>query len=179
MMIGAGRFNTYLFLLAVMLSAGCKTAEERTHDKTLTTFHLHLEANQGFGESTAVIEIAGAQISVNNAPFLDETSITNAVVVDTRDGGFAMRIQFDRHGALVLDNVTTENRGRHMAIFTQFGPGKLEHQRWLGAPYIGTSLAGGILLFTPNSTREEAEQVALGLNNAAHKRRKESWIPPE
>jgi len=172
MMTGAGRFNTYLFLLALALSAGCKSAEERRHDKAITTFRLHLEANQGGTDSTAVIEIAGAQIYVNNSPFLDETSVTNAAVVDTRDGGFAIRVRYDRHGTLVLDTVTTENRGRHLAIFTQFGPGKLEQKRWLGAPYIGSSIASGVLIFTPNSTRPEAEQVVQGLNNVAKKLKK-------
>ena len=178
MMTGGGRINTYLLLLAVMLLAGCKTSEERKRDKTVATFRLHLESNQGSGGSAAVIEIAGAQIAVDNTPFLDETSVTNATVVDTRDGGFAMQIQFDRHGTLVLDTVTTENRGRHLAIFSQFGPGgDLVKPRWLGAPYIGYSLAGGVLIFTPNSTREEAEQVVLGLNNAAKKLKKQSWMP--
>ena len=176
-MNGSGRFNTYLFLLAVMLLAGCKTSEERARDKVVATFRLHLETTQGTGGSTAVIEIAGAQLAILNAPFLDESSVTNAAVMDTRDGGFAMRVQFNRHGALVLDTVTTENRGRHFAIFTQFGPSESGQERWLGAPYIGTALTGGVLVFTPNSTRQEAEQVVLGLNNAAKKLRKQSWVP--
>ena len=173
-MTGAGRFNTYLFLLAVALSVGCKTTEERRRDKAITTFRLHLETSRGDTGSNAIIEIAGAQLYVNNAPFLDETSVTNAAVVDTRDGGFAIQVQYDRHGTLVLDAVTTENRGRHLAIFTQFGPGKLEQKRWLGAPYISSSIAGGVLIFTPNSTRAEAEQVVQGLNNVAKKLKKKS-----
>ena len=174
MMTGAGRFNTYLFLLAVALSVGCKTAEERRRDKAITTFRLHLETNRGDTRSDAIVEIAGAQLYVNNSPFLDETSVTNAAVVDTRDGGFAIQVQYDRHGTLVLDVVSTENRGRHLAIFTQFGPGKLEQKRWLGAPYIGSSITGGVLIFTPNSTRAEAEQVVQGLNNVAKKLKKKS-----
>src|SRR5262245_27512025 len=170
MMTGAGRFNTYLFGLAVLLIAGCKTGEARIRDKAVSTFRLHLEATQTSTDS-AVIEIAGAQLAVNNAPFLDETSITNAAVVDTRDGGFAIQVQYNRHGTLVLDTVTSGNRGLHVAIFTQFGPGKLEHTRWLGAPYIGASIRGGMLLFTPNSTRAEAEQMVQGLNNVAKKLR--------
>jgi len=168
-MTGACRFNTYLFLLAVALSVGCKTTEERRRDKAITTFRLHLETSRGDTGSNAIIEIAGAQLYVNNAPFLDETSVTNAAVVDTRDGGFAIQVRYDRHGTLVLDAMTTENRGRHLAIFTQFGPGKLEQKRWLGAPYISSSIAGGVLIFTPNSTRAEAEQVVQGLNNVAKK----------
>ena len=174
MMTGAGRFNTYLFLLAVALSVGCKTTEERRRDKAITTFRLHLETSRGDTGSDAIIEIAGAQLCVNNAAFLDETSVTNAAVVDTRDGGFAIQVQYDRHGTLVLDVVSTENRGRHLAIFTQFGPGKLEQKRWLGAPYIASSITGGVLIFTPNSTRAEAEQVVQGLNNVAKKLKKKS-----
>src|SRR5436190_13944130 len=126
MIIGVGGFNAYLLLVVATLAVGCKSAEERRQARSLTTFRLHLEANQGGTESAAVIEIAGAKLSVNNAPFLDEQSVTNAAVVDTRDGGFAIRVQYDRHGALVLDSATRSNRGRHMAIFTQFGHGKLE-----------------------------------------------------
>ena len=174
MMTGAGRFNTYLFLLAVALSVGCRTTEERRRDKAISTFRLHLETSRGDTGSNAIIEIAGAQLYVNNAPFLDETSVTNAAVVDTRDGGFAVQVRYDRHGTLVLDAMTTENRGRHLAIFTQFGPGKLEQKRWLGAPYIGSSITGGVLIFTPNSTRAEAEQVVQGLNNVAKKLKKKN-----
>ena len=174
MMTGAGRFNTYLFLLAVALSVGCRTTEERRRDKAISTFRLHLETSRGDTGSNAIIEIAGAQLYVNNAPFLDETSVTNAAVVDTRDGGFAIQVRYDRHGTLVLDAMTTENRGRHLAIFTQFGPGKLEQKRWLGAPFIGSSITGGVLIFTPNSTRAEAEQVVQGLNNVAKKLKKKS-----
>ena len=95
-------------------------------------------------------------------------------MVDTRDGGFAMQAQYDRHGTLVLDSVTTEYRGRHIAIFTQFGSGKLAQKRWLGAPYIGSSITRGVLLFTPNATREEAEEVVRGLNNVAKRFKKKN-----
>src|SRR5437660_4744596 len=168
------RFNPYFLLLVVAMVAGCKTTGERKRDKAISTFRLHLEGNPGGAESAAVIQIAGVELYVNNSPFLDETSVTNAAVVDTRDGGFAIQVQYDRHGTLVLDVVSTENRGRHLAIFTQFGPGKLEQKRWLGAPYIGSSITGSVLIFTPNSTRAEAEQVVQGLNNVAKKLKKKS-----
>jgi preprotein translocase subunit SecD len=169
MMTGAARFNTFLFLLALMVWAGCKTPEERQQHSAISSFRLHLETNPGANESVAAIEIAGAQLFVSNVPFLDETSVAKAAVVDTRDGGFAIQVQYDRHGSLVLDAVTTENRGRHFGIFTQFGPGKLEQKRWLGAPYIGSRISGGVLIFTPNATRQEAEQIVQGLNNVAKK----------
>ena len=162
------RFNPYFLLLAVALVAGCKTTGERNRDKAISTFRLHLEGNPGGTESTAVIQIAGVELYVNNLPFLDETSVTNAAVVDTRDGGFAIRVQYDRHGTLILDSVTTENRGRRIAIFTQYGAGKLEHSRWLAAPY-GSPITDGMLIFTPMATRQESEEIVLGLNNVAKK----------
>lgn len=176
MMTAAIRFNIYFVLLALILFVGCRTAEERKQAKIMSTFRLHLETHQGGTESGAVVEIAGAKIYVNNAPFLDETSVTNAAVVDTRDGGFAIRVQYDRHGALVLDTVTTSNRGLHLAIFSQFGPGKLEQTRWLAAPYIGASITSGVLIFTPNCTRAEADEVVLGLNNVAKDLERKSML---
>ena len=162
------RFNPYFFLLAVAMVAGCKTTGERNRDRAISTFRLHLEGNPGGTEPTAVIQIAGVELYVNNLPFLDETSVTNAAVVDTRDGGFAIQVQYDRHGTLVLDSVTTENRGRRIAIFTQYGARKLEHSSWLAAPY-GSPITDGVLIFTPMATRQESEEIVLGLNNVAKK----------
>ena len=176
MMTAVVRFNIYFVLVALTLSVGCRTAEQRRQDRIVSTFRLHLETHQGGTESGAVVEIAGAKIYVNNTPFLDETSVTNAAVVDTRDGGFAVQVQFDRHGTLVLDTVTTSNRGLHLAVFSQFGPGKLEQTRWLAAPYIGASITGGMLIFTPNSTRAEADEVVLGLRNVAKEIKRKSML---
>jgi hypothetical protein len=166
------RFNLYLLAsalaLPLALACGCKTAGQHRQDKVVSTFRLHLEENPGSGESTALIQLAGVELYVNNQPFLDERSVTNATVVDTRDGGYAMRVQFDKHGTLVLDSVTTALRGRRIAIFTQFGAGKPEHSRWLAAPY-GAPITDGVLLFTPAATREESEEIVLGLNHAAKK----------
>src|SRR5438067_10555388 len=166
MKIRLARFNCYLLLPFLALIAGCKSAVERTSSQAVSTFRLHLEGNPGGAGSVAVIQIAGVELYVNDTPFLDERSITNAAVVDTRDGGFAIRVQCDRHGTLVLDSVTTENRGRRIAIFTQYGVGRPEHSRWLAAPY-GSPITDGVLLFTPLATREESEQIVLGLNNDA------------
>ena len=110
---------------------------------------------------------------MNNAPFLDERSVTNAAVVETSDGGFAIRVKYDRHGTLVLKRVSTENRGRRIAIFTQYGPGKLQHSRWLAAPY-GTPISDGVLIFTPMASREETEEIVLGLNHVANKVQKKN-----
>jgi hypothetical protein len=39
---------------------------------------------------------------------------------------------------------------------------------------IARRLTDGVLVFTPNATREEADEIALGLNNVAKKVKKQS-----
>ena len=41
--------------------------------------------------------------------------------------------------------------------------------RWLGAPRVTHRIKDGVLIFTPDTDREEAEQIVLGLNNLAEK----------
>jgi len=71
-------------------------------------------------------------------------------------------IQFNKHGTLVLDMVTTGNRGSRVAVHSQFGD-----SRWLAAPRITGRIANGIFTFTPDATREESERIVRGLNNIA------------
>lgn len=168
------RFNAYLLLAGVILTTGCKTAEERDRDATVATLRLHLEVNPDETGQNETVEISGVSIRVNKSPFLDEGSLEQAAVVDTRDGGFAIQLQYNRHGTLVLDNVTTEYRGRHYVVFAQFGVHRVDHARWLAAPLIGRRIANGYLIFTPNVSRDEAGQLALGLSNVIRKIKKRS-----
>jgi len=105
-------------------------------------------------------------------PFLSEEFVASAKVVD-EVGGFALRIQFDHQGATMLEQITTENRGRKIAIFSQFAE-KLVDYRWLAAPIISHRITDGVLVFTPDTTREEAEEIALGLNNVSKKAH--TWV---
>ncbi len=167
-------FNAYLALFALAVGAGCKSAEERKRAKTYATFRLHLEVNPDASGRHQEIEISGAQLTVSDAPFLDEGNLDRAAVVDTVDGGYAVQVQYDRHGTLVLEGVTTAHRGRRIAVFTEFGVGKSATARWLAAPIIGRRLADGVFIFTPNATREEANEIVLGLNNIARKIKKKT-----
>jgi preprotein translocase subunit SecD len=174
MMIRCHRFNIYLFLaLALTLAAGCRSPEGRLK-RALATLHLHQEITRdpmGRSEVVTVFRDPLVTLNVDKAPFLTEEHVKQAKVIDVL-GGFALSVQFDREGTMLLEQYTSAGRGRQIAIFSQFaGPPKqkLNEGRWLAAPKIINHIPDGLLIFTPNTTREEAQQIAVGLNNVSKK----------
>ena len=174
MMIRWHRFNIYL-LIALAVACGCQSSGEKNPKKLLSTLRLHLEATRNGTKESEPVPIYREKplwVNAQKKPFLSEEFVASAKVVD-EVGGFALRIQFDHQGATMLEQVTTENRGRKIAIFSQFAE-KLVDYRWLAAPIISHSITDGVLVFTPDTTREEAEEIALGLNNVSKKAH--TWV---
>jgi hypothetical protein len=169
MLICWRRFNLYLLLAAgLALVCGCKT----TGKGQLCTLRLHEEVHPdatGRSEEVTVHRDPVVLLNIDKAPFLNEGSVKQAKVIDVV-GGFALSIQFDRQGSWLLEQKTADLRGRHLAIFSQFhqAPGdKLNGGRWLAAPKIMNHITDGLLTFTPDATRAEAEKIAQSLNNVA------------
>lgn len=164
-----GRFNC--ILAAGLLLAGgataCRSPEEKRASLEASTLRLYLETDfDTTGEKTAVVPVYRASpvlLRVAREPFLDEGHIVDAQVVDTV-GGFAIAVRYDFHGALVLDTVSSTYRGQRIAIHSTF-----TEARWLAAPKMATPIKDGLLVFTPDATREEAERLVRGLNNVAVK----------
>ena len=111
-------------------------------------------------------------ITIDKSPFLTEAFISEAKIVEDR-GAFLMQIQFEQRGVWLLEQYTTTHPGRNLVIQAQFGP-KLKESRWLAAPKITRRISNGVLTFTPDASREEAELIVKGLNNVAEKVRKKS-----
>lgn len=165
----------YLILcLAVGVALGCKTSEESKRKKQLSTLQLRQETNpdtMGRTESVAVYREHPVSFTVYKEPFLNEANVKAAKVVDTL-GGFALRIEFDKEGSMLLEQYSSASLGRHILIFSQWDDtpdSKLNKGRWLAAPRIQTHITDGVFIFTPDATREEAENIALGLNNVARR----------
>jgi hypothetical protein len=165
------RFNIYFILLLIALGTGCETTDNKASGgkkkkgKEASTLRLHLEVNADgtpYNSPVPVYRADPVMVNVNKTPFLNEGDIQEAQVVETV-GGFALRIQFDPHGLLVLDSVTGTYRGSRIAILSHF----TEAPRWIAAPRIAHRITDGVLTFTPDATREEAERIARGLNNVA------------
>jgi preprotein translocase subunit SecD len=182
------RFNFYLLatLLSVLVLAGCQSDKsatgsdpkpsvtgKRSKKKEATLLRLHLEANPDGTSRTAAVPVYRAnpmQIVIDQSAFLDGGNIIGAALVESI-GGFAISVQFDSHGAFVLENVSEANKGRRIAVFSQFG-----ETRWLAAPLIARRLSGGVFTFTPDATREESERIVRGLNNVAAEFKKKSRL---
>lgn len=172
MIVRLKRFNIYLLcaMLAPAALSGCKAS----HKKPGATFRLHLQANPDAGRLTQTISVfrqAPVTFTVEREPFLTEKNVAEAKVIDVM-GGFDLSVRFDRQGSWLLNSYTVGNRGLYCAIFSQWTEepeGKLNRGRWLAAQKIVKSIGNGVVTFTPDTTREEAEQIATGLNNVAKK----------
>jgi hypothetical protein len=167
------RFNIYLLVTAAVAAAvacGCQSTTKEKPAKLLSTFRLHLAASRDgttAGVPVPVYRQNPIIINVEKEPFLTEGNVAEAKVIDVV-GGFALQIRFDGAGTSLLEQCTAANRGRKIVVFSQFGE-QIKDARWLAAPVITRRINDGVLTFTPDATREEAEEIALGLNNVAKK----------
>lgn len=168
MMIRFLRFNSYLALALVLaLAAGCKSTKPRKLKEA--SLRLHLEVNPDGSDRNEPIPVGRQQpfqVNVEKRAFLTEFNIERATVMDTM-GGYSISVQFDKEGSWLLEQYTTANKGKRMAIAAEFG-----EMRWLAAPVMSQRIANGLLIFTPDASREEAEKLVGGLNRFAEKVRK-------
>lgn len=171
MITGRSRFNIYLLLvLATFLLCGCHTTQHEKKNKLVATLRVHLEgsAESVTGSISEPIYRANpVYVTIEKEPFLTEADVRSAQVVDAL-GGFDLQIQFNREGTWLLQNYSASNPGKHYAIFSQFGE-KGKKARWLAAPIFSHLISNGTIQFTPDASREECEEIATGLNNAAKK----------
>jgi hypothetical protein len=177
MITGRRRFNLYLLAaLAAVLTFGCQSAQKKK-DNELATLRVHLQAGPADTDRTTEVPIYRAQpvqIRVQKEPALTEAHVAGARVVDVL-GGFDLLIQLNRQGTMLLQQYSATFSGKRYVVFSQFGE-KGKESRWLAAPQFNRILSDGILEFTPDATREEAEEIAKGLNNLAKKNESnEKW----
>lgn len=175
MMVQTKAFNIYFCLaLVIGLVTGCKTSpedqEKKKEKKLAAVLRLHLEThpdNSGHQEMVSILRDNPVQISIQKSAFLNEGDIAESRVVDAM-GGFTISLKFDRRGRWLLEQYSTANVGKRIAVYAQFGEG-LKKSRWLAAPVIRKHMGDGVFNFTPDCSREEAEDITKGLNNVAKK----------
>lgn len=170
-------FNLYLLGVAVCLLSGCATDADAKKDKQPVVMRFHaqvppgqLSGQNGF-EKFAEVSIFRASpviLTVQKQPVLDETQIDDVEMVDEL-GTYSIRVHFNRQGTWLLENITTANRNSRLAVFTAF-----PEQRWLAAPYLDHTIRDGVLVFTPDASREETEKIVLGLKKTIEKLKKDN-----
>jgi hypothetical protein len=171
MKVCARRFNLYLaaaLLLAVF--CGCQTQANKKDKDKVAVLRVHLQASEheaGGITTVSIMKDDPVSVTIEQTPVLTEAKVIAAKVIDT-PGGFAIEIHFDESGALMLEQYSAANPGRHFVIFGQWGQ-KAASGRWLAAPLITHRNSSGELSFTPDITRAEADKLVLGLNNLAAK----------
>lgn len=174
MITGRGRFNIYLVcVLTALAFCGCqadKQDKEKEDEKEYATLKIHMEVPRDmmdFSKQVPIFRQRPVLVNVDKDPFLTEAYVSGAKIVDA-PGGWELQISFERRGKWLLEQQTTTNPGKHIAIFAEWGKG-LKESRWLAAPVIPRRISNGVLTFTPDATREEMEQLVVGLNNLAAK----------
>jgi hypothetical protein len=173
MKVWTRRFNIYLTLTAALvLLCSCKTDRQKG---PVSAVRIHIEVNPdsaGMSQTVSVVRSDPVLVTIAREPILTEVNIVAARVFDAH-GGFAIEVRFDETATWILEQYSAANPGLHLAIFGQWGD-KLANGRWLAAPLITRRINDGVLLFTPDCSREEADQFVLGLNNVAKKIQKKS-----
>ena len=166
MKIGFWAFNTYLLVIAALV-LGCETSNSKK--KEYSTFRMHIETNPGGTGHNAPVTIGRSEpfkVNIENNPFITEYQIESASVVDAL-GGFQIMVQMNQQGTWLLEQYSLASRDKRAVIFSNF-----DQARWLAAPKFTRRINDGVLVFTPDCTREEADRIVLGLNNIAREIKK-------
>src|ERR1700733_7771651 len=112
------KFNIYLALTAFLLAAGCANYREaKAFAKgEQTTMRLYMEGNRGDTAGTGTILVTRERypLTVDRAPFLKEDDLIGAEMINEPgpNGGYFIELHYNKHGTLLLDMMTTGNKGR-------------------------------------------------------------------
>ena len=166
------RINFYLFALNALLLAmlagapGLGCAERDKHGNKLkpVQLRLHIESYQDVPERLTTITMGRAapfSYSVERGSFLKDDQIVAATLLEN-DGLYAIKIKLDRQGETILNQLTSSNSGKRIAVWAEFG-----EVRWIGSVRIERRITNGEMTFTPDTTRDEAEKIVDGVNHLA------------
>ncbi len=140
--------------------------------KAKSTLRVHLEVprdGSNRNEDITVLRGNPMVINVEKEPILDQFHLVGAKVVQGL-GGVEIELTFDSNGRTILQNISAANRGRRLAIGSDFD----KKRRWLAAPMITRLLSDGTLRFTPDASPEEIEILVAGLINMAEIKKKKN-----
>ena len=158
-----------LALLSLFSACGT-TSQKKKKDEAIIKIHLERVADNKSDQSDVPVYRANpVYIHIDTTDILNNYDIANASVVDI-EGGYGIRLVFNDHGARVLENISARNAGKRLVIYASW-----PEVRWIAAPRITGRIGNGELVFTPDTTREEAEKIVKGANAVTEKMAKGVW----
>jgi hypothetical protein len=170
-------FNAVLAVL--VFSSVCSSAADassgkaRRNAKPLKHIRLYLETRHDIPERSMEASVGRSspmKFVVEKLPFLSEIHVERASLVEEL-GGFQLRIEFNRVGKQLLENYTSAAIHRHLLVMTDIDG----DARWIAAPLIRRRIRDGVLVFSPDASRDEMNRLVEGLNREARKREKQ-WL---
>lgn len=119
-----GWFNIYFTLAVVFFVTGCGSVDPTFSKKEQTTLRLYMESPRADPTHVGTVLVTRNKdpFMVERESFLDEADITKAALVEdpSGDGTFSIQVGFNEHGSLILEMMTTGNKGKHIVVFSQF-----------------------------------------------------------
>jgi preprotein translocase subunit SecD len=172
MKVYTARFNLFL-ALAILLATlcGCSTVSswfKRDQPAAAMRIHIELAPDSTAGPQAQTVTLLRAdpvQVTIDKEAILTEANLIAVRLISTPEAP-ALEVRFDENGTWILEQYSASNPGRHFVIYGQWGK-KLKDGRWIAAPIITQRINDGILSFTPDMSRDEANQFVLGLSNVA------------
>ena len=166
-------FNIYLLVLALGLGAGCRTTGDPSppgakKKKEFCLLRFFVEVNPdatGRNQIVSIFQENPTPVCVEKMPVLTEEDIEEVSVLD-QVGGFSLSVKFNDRGTRILEMTTGSHPGKRLAVFAEYSvKSKAVESLWLAAPRITHRLANGVLVFTPDATREQADRIVEGMTN--------------
>ena len=121
--------------------------KKKKKKKVISTVRVHLEATRDGTDRITTIQVLRSnpiQLHIDREPIVTEAYLADARVVAAL-GGSEIELTFNSQGRTLLENYTAANRGRRIAIYSDFDK---EH-RWLAAPVVTRLISNGVLRFAP------------------------------
>jgi hypothetical protein len=119
------------------------------------------------------------EMTVQREAVLDERDVKRATLVEQRDQSFSIAVEFVERGSMVLHMNSVAAKGQRLVIAARWSDGTNVFNRWIAAPLQRRALDQGVIVFTPDMSREESVIFVRGLNNVAVKLKNQAKPPKE
>lgn len=150
--------------LATTCFVGCAGSSQKKTEEEVS-LAIHEESNSSLpAETIRTVEIphTNVKLTVSFFPTLTERDVQSAELYNTA-GGKAIFLRFDPHGTILLEEMTTRDRGQYLVIVL--------NRRPIGSWLVDQRITNGQFLVEGDFTDEEAKKAVEEINKLGEKDR--------